>query len=228
MNNTLSSRIAETIENKIKSGEYVLNEKLPSERSMAEIYGVSRNVVREALGILSEKGFIEIHSGRGRYVSIPDGDDVSKRLEMTLSESNASLLEILEVRQLIEAAIIKDAVKMATRQDIADLRKCYDEMQVQSGNVAAFSQYDAKFHERLSECSGNTILTVLAKTFYRVSSEKLFRIAVDDVKKIPKAQREHKAIIDGIEIGDEAKSIEALDKHIQCIKSRIRKLYNLK
>lgn len=225
MSGTLSTSLARTLEEKILSGEIVENEKLASERNMSEQYGVSRNVVREALKILSEKGFVEIRSGRGAYACVPDGDDIAERLEETLENSNATLFEILDVRQLIETEIVRDAAKRVVRQDIADLRRCYDEMQMCMYNLEAFSELDEKFHARLSECCGNTILTVLAKTFYRVSSEKLFRIAVDDLKKIPKAQREHKAIIEGIAEGNCEKCIAAVEKHIQCIKTRIKKLY---
>ena len=63
----LYADIYKKLEEKIKNME--VGEKLPSERAMVQEYGVSRNVLREALVLLSERGLIEIRPGKGSYVT---------------------------------------------------------------------------------------------------------------------------------------------------------------
>ena len=71
MSNYLYTNIVEELEESIRSGKLSEGMKLPSERALAEEYGVSRNVVREAYKIMSEKGIVDIQIGKGAFVCAP-------------------------------------------------------------------------------------------------------------------------------------------------------------
>ena len=85
----------------------------PSERNIAETYGVSRTIVREALLMLELQGTVDIRQGSGVYVMrIPHEDDSEE--EQMLS-SDVGPFEILQARQLLESNIAAFAANMATR-----------------------------------------------------------------------------------------------------------------
>ena len=67
----LYETVADKLEESIMSNSALVGTKLPPEQTVAENYGVSRNVVREAFKTLHERGIIEVKNGEGAYVSKP-------------------------------------------------------------------------------------------------------------------------------------------------------------
>ena len=96
----LSNDIAECLEKKVRSME--VGEKLPSERKLAEELGVSRNMLRESLRALSDKGMIEILPGKGAYVSNKQEERLVDHLESILFDNQDNLQDIVEVRETLE------------------------------------------------------------------------------------------------------------------------------
>lgn len=224
MNNFLYEDIVIDLQEQIESGKLIEGEKLPSERKMVDSYGVSRNVVREALKVLSEKGMIEIRPGKGAYVNILDNDQVFKKLELAVLSSKSTLLEILEVREIIEKAIVVKAVEKATKKDVFNLRKIYEKMQSRLETQMNFAGEDAIFHEALAKCTGNKMLEVLIKTFYTLTDKKLFLVSQLYSQKLIQAQNEHMIIIEAIEEKDVQKGLDALTSHMQCIRQSLESL----
>jgi GntR family uxuAB operon transcriptional repressor len=100
---------------------------LPPERHIAETYGVSRTIVREALLMLELQGTVDIRQGSGVYVMrIPHENDSE---EEQLLSSDVGPFEILQARQLLESNIAAFAAKMATRADIDNLKRIIEQEQ---------------------------------------------------------------------------------------------------
>ncbi|MPW25567.1 FCD domain-containing protein [Alkalibaculum sp. M08DMB] len=224
MNNFLYEDIVVNIKEEIESGKLIQGEKLPSERMMVDKYGVSRNVIREALKVLTEKGLIAIRPGKGAYVNILDNEQVFKKLELAVLSSKSTLLEILEVREIVEKAIVQKAVEKAKPKDIAKLKELYDSMQSHLISHTNFAAEDAKFHEVLASCTGNSMLKVLIKTFYTLTDKKLFLVSQLYSRKLEQAQVEHKAIIESIEERDPLRAVQAMTNHMKCIKEQLENI----
>ena len=106
--------IGDDLRAQIAQGRYPIGSRLPPERNIAETYGVSRTIVREALLMLELQGTVDIRQGSGVYVMrIPHEDDS----------------EILQARQLLESNIAAFAAKMATRADIDNLKRIIEQEQ---------------------------------------------------------------------------------------------------
>ncbi len=100
---------------------------MPPERHIAETYGVSRTIVREALLMLELQGTVDIRQGSGVYVMrIPHENDSE---EEQLLSSDVGPFEILRARQLLESNIAAFAAKMATRADIDNLKRIIEQEQ---------------------------------------------------------------------------------------------------
>ena len=119
--------IGDDLRAQIAQGRYPIGSRLPPERNIAETYGVSRTIVREALLMLELQGTVDIRQGSGVYVMrIPHEDDSEE--EQMLS-SDVGPFEILQARQLLESNIAAFAAKMATRADIDNLKRIIEQEQ---------------------------------------------------------------------------------------------------
>ena len=91
----LYTDIYKKLEERIKGMS--VGEKLPSERTMVQEYGVSRNVLREALVLLGDRGLIEIRPGKGSYVTDKQKARFAKHFESILEEDRHSQMQVLEL-----------------------------------------------------------------------------------------------------------------------------------
>lgn len=222
MSGYLFETIAAQLENDINRGVLAEGSKLPSERNLAESYGVSRNVVREAIRMLSEKGFIEVRAGRGAYVCKPNQKNLSDCLTVVVENSSASLEEIVEAREVFELSVLPWAIQRTTEEDIEKLRDLYEQMQQSRKKSKEYARLDMEFHMALVRCAKNQVLTLLAGSVYNMAQSNLFLMTTLNPERIESAQREHKEMIDGLALRDENRVRGALHDHIQCIREQIQ------
>ena len=198
----LSDDITEKLEQKIKTMK--VGEKLPSERNLAEELGVSRNMLRETLRVLSNRGIIEILPGKGAYVSNKQEEKLAGYLENCLfsDENRNTLLDVVEVRRVIEIEICLKVVERATEEDILELEHIYQLMEESRTNVKLFNEYDMAFHLQLALASHNSIYGPLLTTLFNISNRRMFLITELYPVRVDSAQREHFAMIEAIKNRD--------------------------
>lgn len=221
MSEYLFEEIAAQLVREITEGKLTVGAKLPSERIMAEQYNVSRNVIREAFRVLEEKGFIQVQVGRGGFVCKPDGQKLTENLSSVVENSSASLLEIVDAREIFETAVAAHAATRAAPSDISVLESLYEEMEENSGNAAAFAKLDQEFHLTLARCTGNSVLVLLADSIYQLAADKLFPLTPHEPKRIASAQKEHSEMIQALKTGDSDRICSAVHAHIHCIRDQI-------
>lgn len=207
----LSDGITEKLESKIKKME--VGEKLPSERNMAEEFGVSRNMLRESLRVLCDKGLIDILPGKGAYVSNKQDARLADHLESILFDNSNNLLDLVEVREVLEMEVCLKAVKVATEEDIRELEQIYDRMEDSRKQVTRFNECDMAFHLQIAKASHNSIYPPLLTALYNISERKVFRITELYPTRVDSAQREHKALIEAIRHRDRKAAKQVASKH---------------
>ena len=207
----LSDGITEKLELKIKSME--VGEKLPSERKMAEDYGISRNMLRESLRVLCDKGLIDILPGKGAYVSNKQDERLTEHLQNMLFDNSDNLLDLVEVRELIEIEVCLKAVKVATEEDIQELERIFQMMEQNRKQVTKFNECDMAFHLQLANASHNSIYPPLLAALYNISEQKIFRITELYPTRVDSAQREHRSIIEAIKMRDRKQAKQVALKH---------------
>ena len=120
----VTSQILESIQ----SGEFKSGDRLPSENSLAEMMGVSRPSVREALSALRLLGVIDTKDGYGTYVKspVPTLDKFSYPEGMpAIFDSNSSIFEMLEARKVFEPAVAQFALSIISDEGVAKLEAAY-------------------------------------------------------------------------------------------------------
>ncbi len=220
----LYEEIAADLMQQVCKGILAVGDKLPSERIMAEQYSVSRNVIRETIRVLGEKGYVQVQAGRGAFICKPDGDKLTENLSVIVGNSSASVAEIVEAREVFESALAVFACRKITDADIEKLRQIYQRMEKAKASASLFAQLDLEFHLALARCTHNRVLILLAGSIYQLSEDSLFSLTTHDAKRIASAQAEHLEMIRALEARDSRQIQEAFYRHIHCIREQLSEI----
>jgi len=135
-------------------------QRLPPERELVELLGVTRNDLRKALALLEAEGSIWRHVGRGTFVGAkPDGDTSAS----PANAERASPVEVMNARLLIEPALAGFAASHASTADLRELRMLADRCR-NARNWREYEAQDNALHRAIAESSNNTVLTAVFDT----------------------------------------------------------------
>ncbi|MEA5078798.1 MAG: FadR/GntR family transcriptional regulator [Anaerolineaceae bacterium] len=211
----LYDNISSQIETIIKS--MATGEKLPSERTLASQLGVSRNVLREALRSLSEKGLLEIKPGKGIYVANLENERLVNHMGTLLQKNQNNyrnnFIDIIETRRILELAVFDLAADRATEEDIKSIVKVWYKMGRCKGDVEMFNHYDLQFHLRIAEATHNSVLPVFVNTLFELTGPQMFMYIRLNPDKMGNVQLEHLELIEAIKSKDKARIRESVLHH---------------
>ena len=163
----------------IVAGRYPAGAKLPSERSLAEDFGVSRPVVREVLRGLSDQGLVDIQPARGTFVRGPETADGARSLDVLYRRKDATVRELMEVRLMLETQSARLAALHATSSELRAMRWCLDEF-AHAGNVLEEAQLDLAFHALIIKASHNTVFDIIYGSISPLVFELMLRSLSDE------------------------------------------------
>ena len=218
----VSAIAAEQIVDAIQRGDYPVSSKLPSEFELAELMGVSRPSIREALSALQAMSIIESRPGSGNYIlRKPSSSDESDTVH--LIESEAGCLEVMEARGVLEPPIVALVARKAKPDVLARLKELIVEMRENAAqnNFDSYFEADKNFHIELADAAENalvkTALTPLLDTMdQRVYREFTRHYYLKNVADLQSVVDLHDEILGAIEAKDEqvafAKAIEHWDR----------------
>lgn len=189
----------------ITGGEYKLDERLPSESELCKRFGVSRPVVREALGSLQALGFTAAQPGIGTFV-------VSDRVRAPLLLGRYSPANVREVRRCIEVPAIRLAAERRTDRDIGEMAAILARME-DADNPARRNQLDATFHIAIARASGNPLIVKIVEELRSVLEEHSLAAARAPYRRRAAAE-EHRAIYDAIVDRDPDAAAAAVEAHL--------------
>jgi GntR family transcriptional repressor for pyruvate dehydrogenase complex len=210
----------------IQAGGLNPGDKLPEENAMAAQFEVSRNCIREALRILETMGAVAVRHGRGCFVmSAADPAEPPKILLSWLKAFESEVLDLLEVREAMEAKAARLAAGRATPEDLAELERLADEMAdgVKAGTFdsEALARLDRAFHTSLARASHNTFLLKLGPgTWAAADRRAVFAMEGRDLL----SARQHQEISAAIAARDPAAAETAVSRHIRDVIDQVRAL----
>ncbi len=149
--------VADELMQMIDSGIIKPGNKLEPIESLARQYRVGRSTVREALSLLKARGMIESVQGDGTYVA----DNQARSLGLAQSSALASaaeLLQLLQVRKIVEVGCIGLATQLRTQENIDELGLVIQQMQHSVGNEEVSQVYDVNFHLAIGRATQNPLL----------------------------------------------------------------------
>lgn len=221
--------IIEQIRVLVVNGNLKPGDRLPSERDLAVRLNVSRASVREALSALEMMGLLEIRSGEGTFIKKINIDSVVTPLAWVLSMEKDNILELLEVRKMLEGQTVTLAAKRAGAEDIYELEEALKSMlnDVKTGQLG--EEADLRFHYAVAKASKNKILLRLMNTISDTMHQtlKASRVRLYEEHKSPeRLYREHALILDAIKKQNEDEARFYMHEHLSGVEERLLKYYS--
>lgn len=221
---TLASRVTDQLENLIVERRLPVGDRLPAERELAQQFGVSRTVVREAVRSLVAKNLLEVIPGSGTHVRNPTSESISQSLSVYLQLGQPSLDydKIHEVRRLLEMEIVALAAARRTDDDLAEMKNTLQEMANTQADRDSFAQNDVAFHAALARATQNELFALLLDSVVDIMTQ-VRRLGFD----VPGAQKHaltyHALIFDQVKAGDAGKACHAMAEHLEISEGIFRK-----
>jgi DNA-binding FadR family transcriptional regulator len=162
------TRVAEEVADRIRvlmlDGTFPPGEPLPSERHLAERFGVSRGSIRDALRTLETIGLLETRHGQGTFPHELSVDRLVAPLASVMAYRSDLQDELLDVRRMFEPAVARAAALRATEEDLADLQRILEtQRQKLKAGQSAIAE-DTAFHAILARATRNRVVMSIMAT----------------------------------------------------------------
>lgn len=219
--------VLQRIEAQIVSGALSAGERLPPERELAELLGVSRPAVREALRVLEAQGALKSQVGQGpgsgTIIDRLPSDALIRLLRLHVALGSFPLADVIETRVTLERSIALLACRNARPQDISRTRAILESMDEPDITQETFNQLDIDFHMEIAEAGGNRLMCDMTRAI-RESVRVPFLAAVNAMpttgkyswsSRLVSLRAEHHAVFRAFEAGDGEKASDLLEAHIR-------------
>lgn len=200
------------LEDRILGGTYPVGGKLPSERQLADQYGVSRPVVREVLRTLKERRLIEVHAGRGAFVRRVRSTDAASQMGVLFRRAHVTARNLIEARSTLECAAAELAAARAQAGDLVLLRKTLAGL-AGSTDVVEQARLDLTFHFGIVRAARNPVIESMLAAVTEPMVELMIRSLIDP-NVAETALDLHAEILTAIEASDGEAASRAMAEHI--------------
>ncbi len=154
----LSNKIVELLMKLIREKQFMPGDKLPGERELANLLGVGRSSLREALRTLDHMNVLEIRPGLGTYVASLEIEYLIEPIEFAFVQDDTAIHHIFEARKTIELKTIVLATEFITPEEIVTLESLFTETADDSQSIAHREAADREFHKLIASASRNPLL----------------------------------------------------------------------
>lgn len=199
--------VVERILDVVESQEILPGQALPTERELAETFGVSRNVVRQAFGVLEERGIIRTRQGSGRFLRMAGAGHGGASLGPSKAALEvASIVDVLEARILIEVEVIALACERRSNEQATEL--------LASANQLAGWEDNLEFHAAMAAATQNFALENLVRQQATLAGDLHQRERYKDPEVLERMRAEHRALAVAIMARDAATARTLAFEHL--------------
>ncbi len=210
----------------ILSGALKLNDKIPTEREIAEKLGVSRNSIREVMHMLEITGLIECLQGSGNYVRCDPMEYMMKSVNMVMALMEIDSSEIFHIRTGYEYAAIRLAIDAATLEELEEMHQILIQME-QPMSSRESAKLDVRFHHMLVNASHNRILILYSSMLDNLMNQFIENFRTKILTNRMHAEllrRSHWGIYNALMEKDLPAAMKAFDKHFRIVEDQLDKL----
>ena len=222
---SLTRRTEEALRQRIVSGPLRAGERLPTEKALAEEFGVSRTVVREAVAALRADGLLEARHGVGVFVTA--GGAASQ--QAGLQDGAISVLDRFELRMAVEVHAAGLAAARRTWAQEAQIWQAHEAMRAAIASGRQSEDADFSFHRAIAEATNNAAFVAFIdglgpKALPRTALQRSAGTSLISPAYLEKVQADHRRIFDAIARGDVEGAREAMNAHLANSQARYRGL----
>lgn len=205
--------VAEQIKQHIIDNGLNPGDKLPTEKEMCQILGVSRSSVREAVKSLQSLGIIETKQREGIVVRSLGSGALVDYLTFGLQFADPNVTDLTEARAVVEIGILPLVASKAESEDFEDMERGVSTMESAVDNWSEYVGGDEAFHRALIRGARNKALSTFGDVvtkFFEITRERLQGPPSDWQRSV----REHRAIIEALKKRDVAQATSILKRHL--------------
>ena len=205
MDSTTTGFIVETLTRSIVEHRLQPGTKLV-EQTLANQFGVSRTLIRQALFKLSQNRLIRMEPARGAFVASP---------------SIAEAQQVFAVRRMLEAGMTQAFIRVATTEHIVALQDhiAEEKAAILRGDVPGRTVLLGDFHVRMAQLMGNEVLAHLLMDL--LSRCALITLMYQSAGAAEHSHEEHAAIVQALEARDEARDLLLMDTHLRNVEASL-------
>jgi GntR family transcriptional regulator, transcriptional repressor for pyruvate dehydrogenase complex len=215
---TMPERVRQELLAAIRDGRLPRSEPLPTQDELAEQFGVSRTVIREALRLMEASGAVVVRPGRRAVVAATPAAAVRAGWADWLAEHRDELIELLSVRAAIERLAAARAAGGARQATVRALRRNVRELEAAAadGDTEGVVALDVEFHHLVAEASGSKLLLRLVDEL--ADAVEGSRVAAFSVTgRAGDSAREHARVVEAIARQDEGAADAAMAAHLEAV-----------
>jgi GntR family transcriptional repressor for pyruvate dehydrogenase complex len=212
------AEVASQIYRLIEDGRLKPGDRLPPERDLAEMFGVSRTSVRDAIRVLEMRGLVEPRHGDGTVVQQVPIDAIASPLAGALVASKDLTAELFDMRKMLEPPLARAAAMRATAEDLLAL---HDILARQSERVRAAETgiaEDTLFHYRVAAAAKNQVVLRVIDVIMDLLREGRAQ-SLQGRGRAERSLEGHRRILAAIEDRDAEAAAESMRAHIEEIES---------
>jgi GntR family uxuAB operon transcriptional repressor len=220
-NEELARRILE----RCTDPDYAPAGRLPTERSLADAFGVTRTMVRHALSLLEAQGQISREVGRGTFLrpEVPTVAGASARGADRARLAEFSPADVMVARRLIEPQVLPLVVAWATRRDFDELQRCLD------GGAAAqsaeeFEQWDFALHHALVAAGRNPLLLAMYGMIEQARRGEIWgnlKRRNDSRERRSLYQSEHVELVGALQARETDHAVRVMETHLDRVQANL-------
>lgn len=221
----VSDEVLEQIKENIISGEWPPGTKIPGEMDLAEMFGVSRVSVRQAIQRLVGMGVLTIRRGEGTFVSEVLPKDYFNTLLPVLMIEAPDMIEMLEFRAVIEVESARFAALRANEEDIARMETALANMKKCKGDYKKFAYEDLNFHTALALATHNSVVVKVTAIIHDMLKNSMVEIV--RLRGYQDGLLYHARLLEAIKRRDSDAAAELMREHIATAINDVRNATNL-
>ena len=215
----LSRQVLRTLRDYIEEHNLQPGDRLPTERDLAAELQVSRNTVREALGVLEAIGVVKRLPKLGAVLQ-PANLELLGEVTQFLMRSRGDLEQLFEARRTLEISLMPLVVANASNADFTQLEASIRQMETDIERGGLGTEGDVEFHRVLLHAAGNALLLqfgALIQEFFRAPRTRMLL----DPETAKNSIADHRAIVSALRAGDVQAAQRAMEQHLGVYDKRI-------
>ncbi|MCM3362669.1 FadR/GntR family transcriptional regulator [Niallia sp. MER TA 168] len=221
--------VADALYEAIKKGQLKSGEKLASVQQLADNFQVSRSAMREALTALKAKGLIELKQGEGTFVKTYHPEEIVFSFPQAVLMNKKDVMNLLEVRRMIESGAAKSAAENRTNQDLIEMKAALDKMSAANGGEELGEAADLEFHLSVAKATNNALLVNLLMNVSDLMQETMKETRqiwlYSKQTTVTQLYEEHLLIYQAILHKESEKAVSAMTQHLENVEEILIKYF---
>lgn len=198
--------------------------RLPAERELSVILGVTRNELRRALAVLETEGRVWRHVGKGTFVGMKP---VEETASIAAIAGRTSPTEVMTARYLVEPMLAREAALNASAAQLDEMQRCLKAAR-EAETWRQYETCDNRFHRTVAEAAGNTVLLALFDQLNAVRRTVVWGRERDPGGRPPKNHHsfdEHDRLLEALVDRDPNRAAQAMREHLGTVDTKLRRIH---